>query len=134
MSRETRGVRRSRTASLAAILAVAALCGAAAPAQGAVTIGANVDNTTVGSLTCGQLCTATNLDLLPHEAAAGGVASPIDGVITRWRIRAGFVTGPVALRVLRNVSGGSGTGAGTGPTVTPAADAITAGPGRTRLL
>lgn len=101
----------------AATIAVSGTTIATPSASGAVTIGSNLTTPNLASSTCGiPRCTFTNLTLPTGALAAGGLTSPIDGVVTRWRIKVGGETSPVSLRVLRGVGDGSGTGAGTGPT------------------
>jgi hypothetical protein len=83
-----------------------------------VTIGSNLPPFGAAS-SCGTFCTYANFELPPGSAAPGGAKAPTDGVVTRWRIRVGNEITPVRLRILRGGSAASGTGAGTGPVVTP---------------
>lgn len=100
------------------VLSVGAALAAAAPASGAVTIGSNLPPFVAAS-SCGVICTYANFELPPGAAAPGGARAPTDGVVTRWRIRVGNEITPVRLRILRGGSASSGTGAGTGPVVSP---------------
>ena len=62
-------------------------------------------------------------NLLTSHQAAGGLTSPINGVVTRWRVRAGFDSPSIKLRVIRPGSDlGPATGAGTGPPTNPPAN------------
>jgi hypothetical protein len=59
---------------------------------------------TIGS----DLATAPNetrVDPLGLTASPAGVSVPFDGVITRWRVRAGLTSSPVRLRILRPTAG-----------------------------
>src|SRR3954467_3986338 len=103
-------------------LAVGVGCLAFAPAaQGAVTIGSQIDTPSSydnqGSYCTGSgVCTAVNQTLSASSRAADGLTAPFDGVIVRWRINSGSADNPVELRVLRQGSGTSYTGAGTSST------------------
>ncbi|HEV7918072.1 MAG TPA: hypothetical protein VGO97_00720 [Solirubrobacterales bacterium] len=95
-------------ASVVAILVV--------PASGnaAVTIGSNLSSAATTNL-CGAFpCTYWQTELTaPGRVASGGIASPVNGVIVRWRIKAGSSNGAlINLRVVR-ASGASYSGAGT---------------------
>lgn len=105
------------------VLAVAlgALVAFPAASHATVTIGSNLgrepDSTPDDNLTGAQ-------ETLPAGAqAAGGVTSPVNGVVTLWRARAAD-TGPLSLKVVRPVGGGLFTGAGTSSLVTPAPNNI----------
>ena len=54
-------------------------------------------------------------------------ASPVDGVILRWRTRGNYIGGPFRLRVVRPVGSGF-VGAGTSAPVTPLGEALQAFP------
>ena len=56
--------------------------------------------------------------------AAGGLRSPVNGTITRWRIKVGARTAPVTLRVVEPLGHGLFTGAGTDSPVVPGTNAI----------
>jgi hypothetical protein len=87
----------------------------AAGAQGAVTIGSNLSSAATNGKGCGPTPTFIQTQLPDRQ-----LASPFDGVITRWRIK--YRGGPQPLeayhlRVLRPVAGGKWLGAGTSPYV-----------------
>ena len=107
---------------LAATLALAA----PAAASGAVTIGSNLEAGAFSSIRCpNEPCTLRQSDLPTSATASGGLVSPIDGVVVRWRIKVGPSSGPVALRVIRfSVFPRGSTGVGTGPTEYPAPNQI----------
>ena len=99
--------------------AIAAALVAASPAAASVTIGSQIDTPasydSPGGY-CMMPCTGVNLSLPQSNTASGGLTAPMDGVIVRWRINSGSAGNPVALRVLRQGSGTSFTGAGTSET------------------
>ncbi len=107
--------RRRFWVGLAGCAAAILLPASASPA--AVTIGSNLAGTGVtgeASYCPGMgTCTGTNLNLPAGSLAPNGLTSPIDGVVVRWRVKSGSAGNPVALRVLRPVSGTTFTGAGT---------------------
>jgi hypothetical protein len=109
----------------------------AAVAAGALCVGQAQASTLVGSclasapdnhFNCGDTCTEVLVALEPSLQAQGGIASPLDGVVVRWRIRVGDnLTGPMMFRIARPAGGpGQYTGAGTSPVVTPALNQATA--------
>jgi hypothetical protein len=94
-------------------------------AGGAVTIGSNLQSAPTRTLLCtGSPCTTSHIALPATSTAPDGLVAPIEGVIVRWRIKVGNDLTPVALRITRPGIGAMRTGGGTGPTVTPAANAI----------
>jgi hypothetical protein len=96
------------------------------PAGAAVTIGSNLESApTLPGLFCQNTpCTASHIALPASSTAPGGLVAPIDGVVVRWRIKVENDVIPVALRITRPGIGAARTGAGTGPSVTPAPGAI----------
>ena len=102
-------------------LAIVALAmfGAAGSASAATTIGSDLTATPNLGLGCASGCTLSSPSL-----AGSSTASPINGVIVRWRIKAGGSTGPTALRVLRPATGDERVGVGTSQVENPAASAI----------
>jgi hypothetical protein len=106
-----------RVRHLALPVALLVLVLAPAPGEAAVTIGSNLNGTGADNLGgyCpgGGTCTGTNLSLPAGSTAAGGLTSPISGVVVRWRVKSGSAGNPVSLRILRPAGGASFTGAGT---------------------
>jgi hypothetical protein len=91
----------------ATLLSIGALA-IASPAQGApVTIGSNLGRAPTNS--CSATCTAANVGLPTAQSAPGGLTSPVDGLITSWKVRAGS-PGVASLRVLSPGLGLSYTG------------------------
>ncbi|MGH2960905.1 MAG: hypothetical protein ACRDL3_01725 [Solirubrobacterales bacterium] len=103
---------------VASALAAGALLLAVPPAGAAVTIGSDLDDLPDATLP-GTFTYA-------HDELPGGrlVASPIDGVVVRWRIRSETEDGIARLRVLRPTSGGAFIGAGTSATRTASGSGI----------
>jgi hypothetical protein len=112
-------------AALAALGVLAVLPGAAAAA---VTIGSNLDSTpTPDNVRVDGPATVSQRNLVSSHQAAGGLTSPINGVVVRWRVKSGFNSDPIELRVIRpgaDAAQGS-TGAGTSPTGDPVGDTTT---------
>jgi hypothetical protein len=88
-----------------------------------VTIGSDLSSTPDQDSGLG---TWANNALEPGLRAPGGARSPLNGVITGWRIKVGPRTAPVALRVIEPLGRGLFTGAGTESPVVPAANSISA--------
>jgi hypothetical protein len=103
----------------AAVLALA-LSGSA---SASVTIGSDLSSTPNNDSGLG---TWANKSLEPGLRAPGGLRSPVNGMITRWRIKVGARTAPVALRVIDPLGHGLFTGAGTDSPVVPAANVTSA--------
>jgi len=97
-----------------ALLAVALLAAAPAPAGAAVTIGSDLEAEAADNLPgyCDLLCTGLNLDLPATSLAPGGLRAPGDGVLVRWRVKSGSAGNAVALRILRPAAGTSSAGVG----------------------
>jgi len=99
-------------------IAVAAIVGALAvptSSPGAVTLGSDLAQTPDFSESCFPhiSCTFANTTLPGRQ-----LASPIDGVVVRWRVRGtNTVAGGMRLKVMRP-TGTAFTGVGTGPTQT----------------
>jgi hypothetical protein len=101
-----------------------------AAAQGTVTIGSSLNhvaNASTGGC-AGGTCTFAIGALDGDRQAAGGIASPVNGMVTTWRIRTGITPGPAALRLVRPLAGGLYTSAGATPQMTPTADSISTYP------
>jgi hypothetical protein len=118
-----------RTRLTIALLATAGLLAAAAPAQGAVTIGSSLATANNGSNMpgCGASCTATQLALNAANQASGGLRSPVNGTVTGYRFNANVGVN-ISLRVLRPGTGTAMTGVAT------SAAAGFAGPGTSPLI
>lgn len=106
---------------VAAAAAFALALPAAAPAS--VTIGSDLSRTPDHDSGLG---TWANSALELGLRSPGGVRSPVNGAITRWRIKVGARTAPIALRVIEPLGRGLFSGAGTDSPVVPAANAISA--------
>jgi hypothetical protein len=93
----------------------------ARPADAAViTIGSPLDEASGLSLMSAAASTWFN----PTRTAPGATAaSPVDGVVLRWRKRGNFQGGPFRLRVVRPAGSGF-VGQGSSAPVTPASDGI----------
>jgi hypothetical protein len=100
------------------VVSVAVLAGAillaAPPAHAAVTIGSSLAPGAT-SLGCseGTPCTFLGTDVPPANIAPGGLRSPIDGVVVRWRVKSASAGNPVKLRVMSPASDPEWTGVGT---------------------
>lgn len=96
---------RRRALALATLLAA---LGPAAVAHGATTVGSDL-SPDANAMACATLCTA----FTTSQATGAAVAvAPADGVIVRWRVKAGQATTGVALRTIRPVGGGAYAGVG----------------------
>ncbi len=100
-------------------IVVLAMFGAAGSASAATTIGSDLTATPNLSLGCAPSCTLSSPSL-----AGSSTASPINGVIVRWRIKAGGGAGPTALRVLRPATGDERVGVGTSQVENPVTGTI----------
>jgi hypothetical protein len=92
-----------------------------APAGAVETFGSDLSGGTNVFTTFGSATTASHYSMRPQTTAPGGITSPIDGVIVRWRIKVGMSTTLTALRLTRPGESLTRTGAGTGEAVTPQA-------------
>jgi hypothetical protein len=94
----------SRVRRIAPLVGVTTLV-LAAPASASVTIGSNLSSTPDPLGTCvnppSTACALANTDLPAGNRAAGGVASPIDGVVVSWSFRSGGGTFDARPRVIR---------------------------------
>jgi len=119
------GVRRL---AIAVAAALALTLPAASDAK--VTIGSDLSGTPRTDTANG---TWVNSAIETGRRATGGLRSPVNGTVVRWRIRTGEHTATVTPRVIRPLGGGLYTGAGTGPAVIPALDAISIFPVHLRI-
>jgi hypothetical protein len=111
--------------ALAALLAALLLAASVSPARAVVTIGSNLAREPNNSRADNPRPTFSNSALAPALQAPGGVSSPVNGTVVRWRIRVGDSTRPTNLRIIRPMGGGLFTGAGTSTLVTPPIHATT---------
>lgn len=101
---------------------------------GAVTIGSDLDNAP-DAFNCSSdsQCTITQATLAASATAPGGLTSPIDGVVVRFRVRTGVDAAPLLrFRVVRP-SGSAFIGVGTSSPVTPVANQISTHGARMRI-
>src|SRR5262245_12331612 len=94
---------RVRRPSLAFAVAALGLLALPATAAATITIGSNLQRTTMASTSCIPNCTAVLGDLAPDAQAPGGVASPVNGTVTTWRLGVGNKSSPTAFRVVRRL-------------------------------
>jgi hypothetical protein len=95
-----------------------------------VTIGSDLSGQPVSPSANG---TWVNSALESGRRASGGFRSPVNGVISRWRIKVGEKTAPVSLRVVDPLGAGLYTGAGSSDLVTPAVNATNTFPTHLRI-
>jgi hypothetical protein len=105
--------------ALASLLAVLLLGVGVSPAAAVVTIGSNLGRAPDSTANYSPRPTFSNVELAPSLQAPGGVSSPLNGTVVRWRIRVGDSTRPTNLRIIRPLGGGFFTAAGTSASVTP---------------
>jgi hypothetical protein len=95
------------------------------PAGAAVTIGSNLARIPNSAANYTPRPTFSNVSLALNRQAPGGLSSPVNGTVVRWRIRVGDSTRVSNLRIVRPLGRGLFTGAGTSPSVTPPIHATT---------
>ena len=108
-----------------ALLAALMLGASVSPAGAAVTIGSDLARVPDSAASYSPRPTFSNSALAPDLRAPGGVSSPVNGTVVRWRIRVGDSTRVTNLRIIRPLGGGLFTGAGTSPSVLPPINATT---------
>jgi hypothetical protein len=108
-----------------ALLAALLLGASVSPARAVVTIGSNLAREPNSAADYAPRPTFSNVALSPGLQAAGGISSPLNGTVVRWRIRVGDSTRVTNLRIIRPLGGGMFTGAGTSASVTPPINATT---------
>jgi hypothetical protein len=119
---------RAKGPALLVLLVVLMVPGSA---RGTVTIGSNLGRVPDFANSCSS-CTLVQSTLVSASAAPFGIASPVNGTVTVWRIRtASTDVIPTTLRVIRPLGGNLFTGAGASATITPPVSATT--PYATRL-
>jgi hypothetical protein len=111
--------------ALAALLAALLLAASVSPAGAVVTIGSNLAREPNWGSDYSPRPTFSNLSLASDRQAPGGLSSPVNGTVVRWRIRVGDSTRVTNLRIIRPLGGGFFTGAGTSASVTPPINATT---------
>jgi hypothetical protein len=111
--------RRLERLALAAILAAVLFAASAPPSGAVVTIGSNLARAPNSAANYSPRPTFSNSALAPDLRAPGGVSSPVNGTVVRWRIRVGDSTRVTNFRIVRPLSGGLFTGTGTSPSVLP---------------
>lgn len=111
--------------ALAAFIAALSLAASVPPAGAVVTVGSNLARQPNSSAEYSPRPTFSNVALASGLQAPGGLSSPVNGTVVRWRIRVGDSTGPTNLRIIRPLGGGFFTGAGTSASVTPPMHATT---------
>jgi hypothetical protein len=119
------GKRRVKRLALAASLAALLLTATVSPAGAVVTIGSNLAREPNSAANYSPRPTFSNSALAADLRAPGGVSSPVNGTVVRWRIRVGGTTRMTNFRIIRPLGGGLFTGAGTSPSVLPPINATT---------
>jgi hypothetical protein len=113
---------------LAALPAILVLAASVPPAGAVVTIGSNLARVPNSAANYSPRPTFSNSALAPDLRAPGGVSSPVNGTVVRWRIRVGDATRLTNLRIIRPLGGGMFTGAGTAASVMPRTHATSSYP------
>lgn len=122
------GQKRIGRAGMLAVLALMGGFAVPSASQGAVTIGSNLQDPADVGFNCDGMnpCTVRIGSLVPALQAPGGVTSPINGVVVRWRVSTGDVTQEIRFRVIRQPGMANfATGAGTSAAVTPPVSSVT---------
>jgi hypothetical protein len=101
------------------LLVAVSFAASASPAEATVTIGSDLARVPNSAANYSPRPTFSNISLASGRQAPGGISSPVNGTVVRWRIRVGDSTRVTNLRIIRPLGGGSFTGAGTSPSVTP---------------
>jgi hypothetical protein len=111
--------------ALAALAAALLLAVSVPPAGAVVTIGSNLARQPDISSDYTPRPTFTNISLASTRQAPGGLSSPVNGTVVRWRIRVGDSSRGTNLRIIRPLGGGLFAGAGTSATELPPLNATT---------
>jgi len=122
----SRGSRRGRVA-LAGIVVAGAMLAAPSTSPAAIDFGNNLSTASAGaSIQCPDTCTVFAVTLPPANTAAGGLTSPISGVVVSFTLKKrapGMMEppwSPIHLRVVHQISGNSWNGfTPSTPDVTP---------------
>jgi hypothetical protein len=99
--------------------------GSVSSAGAVVTIGSNLAREPNSAAKYSPRPTFSNVSLASNRQAPGGLSSPVNGTVVRWRIRVGDSTRVSNLRIIRPMGRGLFTGAGTSPSETPPIHATT---------
>jgi hypothetical protein len=119
------GNRRVKRLALAVLPPALLLAASVRPAGAVVTIGSNLARVPNSAANYSPRPTFSNVSLASGRQAPGGLSSPVNGTVVRWRIRVGDSTRVTNLRVIRPLGKGMFTAAGTSAFVTPAINATT---------
>jgi hypothetical protein len=122
------GKRRFKRLAFAALPAALLLAVGVSPAGAVVTIGSNLARVPNSAANYSPRPTFADVSLAPDRQATGGLSSPVNGTVLRWRIRVGDSTRVTNLRIIRPLGSGLFTGAGTSASVTPPTAATTSYP------
>jgi hypothetical protein len=114
-----------RPLALAALAASLSLAASVPPAGAVVTIGSDLARQPNSTADYTPRPTFSTVSLASDRQAPGGVSSPVNGTVVRWRIRVGVSTGETNFRIIRPLPGGLFTGAGSSGSVIPSTDATT---------
>jgi hypothetical protein len=90
-----------------------------------VTIGSNLARVPNSAANYSPRPTFSNVSLASNRQAPGGLSSPVNGTVVRWRIRVDDYTRITNFRIIRPLGRGLFTGAGTSRAVTPPIHATT---------
>ena len=120
--RRRRPLRRFASAALLAALLLAA---SVSPSGAVVTIGSNLARVPNTAAKYSPRPTFSNVSLASNRRAPGGLSSPVNGTVVRWRIRVGDSTRVTNFRIIRPQGRGLFTGAATSSSVTPPIHATT---------
>jgi hypothetical protein len=119
------GKRRFKRLAFAALPAALLLEVGVSPAGAVVTIGSNLARVPNSAANYTPRPTFSNVSLASGRQAPGGLSSPVNGTVVRWRIRVGDSTRVTNLRIIRPRGRGLFTGAATSSSVTPPIHATT---------
>jgi hypothetical protein len=112
---------------LAGTVSVGIACAMPAASPAVVTVGSDLEDAPTSGNSCGgEVCTVATTSLVQSAQATGGLTSPVNGVVTSWRVKVGLGTVAIRFRILHPAGGGQYTGAGTSDQVTPPFDTTTA--------
>lgn len=93
--------------AIIALTALSAVLFIAPTAGAATTVGSNLSGTADDAFGCNSTCS-----IVSTAFASGPGASPVDGVVVRWRIKTNGAGGPFGLRIAKPFTGDLRIGAG----------------------